>query len=74
MAVSPFHTVGLKTDGTVVASGDIQYGQCDVTGWAEICFVAAGERHTAAVQKDGTVLAVGDNESGQCQVDGWKLW
>ena len=27
------HTVGLKSDGTVVATGDNEYGQCDVFGW-----------------------------------------
>ena len=27
------HTVGLKSDGTVVAVGDNRYGQCNVGGW-----------------------------------------
>ena len=27
------HTVGLRSDGTVVATGDNGYGQCDVSGW-----------------------------------------
>ena len=27
------HTVGLKSDGTVVAVGDNKYGQCNVGGW-----------------------------------------
>ena len=30
------HTVGLKSDGTVVAVGDNEYGQCDVSGWCGI--------------------------------------
>ena len=30
------HTVGLKSDGTVVAVGDNYYGQCDVSGWKNI--------------------------------------
>ena len=30
------HTVGLKADGTVVAVGDNEYGQCDVSGWQNI--------------------------------------
>ena len=35
MAVSAgkFHTVGLKADGTVVAVGDNDEGQCDDAGW-----------------------------------------
>ena len=74
MAVSPFHTVGIKTDGTVLAAGDIQYGQCQVEDWTDITAAAAGERHTIGLKKDGTVIAVGDNEAQQCAVDGWKLW
>lgn len=27
------HTVGLKSDGKVVAVGDSKYGQCDVSDW-----------------------------------------
>jgi alpha-tubulin suppressor-like RCC1 family protein len=30
------HTLGLKSDGTVVAMGDNEYGQCDVSGWRGI--------------------------------------
>ncbi|MCR8632170.1 RCC1-like domain-containing protein [Paenibacillus radicis (ex Xue et al. 2023)] len=30
------HTVGLKSDGTMVAVGDNEYGQCDVGGWSGI--------------------------------------
>lgn len=30
------HTVGLKSDGTVTAVGDNNYGQCDVSGWCII--------------------------------------
>ena len=66
--------VGLKNDGTVIASGDIQYGQCQVEDWTEISAVAAGERHTVALKADGVVLATGDNSEGQCDVAGWKLW
>jgi NADH:ubiquinone oxidoreductase subunit len=30
------HTLGLKSDGTVVAVGDNEFGQCDVSGWRGI--------------------------------------
>ena len=30
------HTVGLKRDGTVVAVGNNEYGQCDVGDWTGI--------------------------------------
>ena len=66
-----FHTVGLRSDGTVVAVGDNYYGQCDVGGWGNIIHVATGYSHTVALKSDGTVVAVGDNYYGQCNISGW---
>ena len=74
VAVGPYHTVAVKQDGTVVASGDIQHGQCQVEMWTNVRTVAAGERHTVALCADGRVLAVGDDSAGQCDVTEWKLW
>ena len=37
-----YHTVGLKSDGTVVAVGDNSYGQLNVGSWSGIVQVAAG--------------------------------
>ena len=65
------HTVGLKADGTVVAVGDNDNGQCDVDGWTDIVAVSAGDSHTVGLKANGTVVAVGDNDNGQCGVDGW---
>ena len=53
------HTVGLKSDGTVVAAGYNKYGQCDVSGWTDIVAVSAGSDHTVGLKADGTVVAVG---------------
>ena len=30
------HTVGLRSDGTVVATGWNEYGQCNVSDWTDI--------------------------------------
>jgi hypothetical protein len=73
------HTVGVKSDGTVVAVGlevpeDPEegiiddYGQCDVGSWTHIVQVTAGGYHTVGLRSDGTVVAVGDNRDGQCDV------
>ena len=81
MAVSAgyWHTVGLKADGTVVAAGKNNLGQCDVAGWKDIVAVSAGDHHTVGLKADGTVVATkytGDQISygGQCDVAGWKLF
>jgi len=67
-----WHTVGLKSDGTVIAVGSNTWGQSEVGGWTDIVQVAAGERHTVGLKANGTVVAVGSSEDGQCDVDGWS--
>ena len=58
------HTVALKNDGTVVATGSNDAGQCNVTGWNDIIAIAAGNLHTVGLRSDGTVVAVGYNPNG----------
>ena len=65
------HTVGLKSDGMVVAVGRNRYGECDVEGWTDIVAVSAGFGHTVGLKSDGTVVAVGSNTWEQCDVEGW---
>ena len=71
VSAGDFHTVGLKSDGTVVAVGDNEGGQCDIDGWTDIVAVSAGGNHTVGLKSDGTIVAVGDNDYGRCDVDGW---
>ena len=66
-----WHTVGLRSDGTVIAVGRNGDGQCDVSGWTDIVAVSAGGWHTVGLRSDGTVVAVGNNDDGQCDVSGW---
>ena len=67
-----YHVVGLKSDGTVVACGDNDCGQCDVGGWTDIVAVSAGMNFTLGLKSDGTVVACGNNDDGQCDVGGWS--
>ncbi len=53
------HTVGLKSDGTVLAAGSNANGQCEVSGWRDVVCVAAGEYYTLGIQSDGTLLVAG---------------
>ena len=71
LAVGFYHTVGLKADGTVVATGRNSEGQCDVSSWKNIRAVACGAYHTVGLKTDGTVIATGRNGEGQCDVSGW---
>ncbi len=66
------HTVGLRTDGTVIAVGSNTFGQCDVSSWRDIVAVSAGGCHTIGLKSDGTVVVVGWNEYDQCEVSEWR--
>ena len=71
MAADGGITYGIRQDGTVVATGNNKYGQCNVSGWTDIVSIAASYGNTIGLKADGTVVAVGDNEYGQCNVSGW---
>lgn len=66
-----YHTAGLKIDGTVMAAGNNDDGQCNVSTWTGIVAVAAGRYHTVGLKTDGTVVAAGYNKYGQCNVSNW---
>jgi hypothetical protein len=66
------NTVGLKCDGTVIAVGHNDFGQCNVGHWIDITQVASGGGQTVGLKSGGTVVAVGYNKYGQCNVGGWR--
>jgi len=61
-----YHTVALKSDGTVYGTGENEDGQCNVDKWRDIIAVTAGVFHTVGLKVDGSVVATGYNEHGQC--------
>ena len=65
------HTVALKADGSVVAVGSNECGECNVSDWTEIVAISAAGFHTVGLKANGTVIAVGSNEHGECNVSDW---
>lgn len=68
------HAVGLKKDGTVVATGNNERGQCNTSDWSDIVQVYAGREHTIGLKSDGTVVYCGEPPFS-CDanfLDGWK--
>ena len=72
MASGSGHTVGIKSDGTVIANGTNAEGQCDVQEWKNIVAIAAWSGHTVGLKADGTVVAVGNNQYNQCNISHWE--
>jgi alpha-tubulin suppressor-like RCC1 family protein len=69
IAIGFYHSVALKSDGTVTAWGYDYYDQTDVpAGLTGVISVAAGAYHAAALKNDGTVVAWGQNLYGQTTV------
>jgi hypothetical protein len=66
------HTVGLKSDGTVVAVGNNEYEQLNVSDWRDIVAVSAGAMHTVGLKSNGRVIAVGDYEYEQLDMSDWR--
>lgn len=71
IAAGEGHLVGLREDGTVLATGNNTNFQCDVSGWENIVSIAAGRLHTVGLRADGTVVAAGYNYNGERNVSTW---
>jgi alpha-tubulin suppressor-like RCC1 family protein len=66
IAAGYYHSVALKSDGTMVAWGDNTEGQTTLQGSpGEVVAIAAGNAHTVAMKNDGTIVAWGRNVEGQ---------
>lgn len=72
IAAGGLHTVAVRYDGSVIAAGYGQYGQCNVSDWREIVAVCAGGHHTLGLRADGTCVAAGYGGYGQCDVAAWN--
>jgi len=71
------YTVGVKTDGTVLADGSNIVGGCDVDNWRDIVAVSVGNLQVVGLKKDGTVLAAkylntDEKNHGQYDVGDWR--
>ena len=76
-----YHTIALKSDGTLLVWGDNGEGQLGLgedigedefptplTGVTDIIAITAGDYHTLALKSDGTLLGWGNNSNGQLGV------
>lgn len=72
IAAGSMHTVGLKSDGTVVAAGDDNDSACAISGWNNIIEIDAGASHTIGLKSDGTVVSTRSSNGGSSiDIDKW---
>jgi len=82
ISTSGSHTVGLKTDSMVMATGkysvwnskkaNFEYFEFDVSRWRNIVAIAAASDYTVGLKMDGTVVAVGDIDDGLYNTLSWR--
>ena len=68
-----FHSLGLKQDGSLVAWGWNDYGQCDIPSPnSGFIAIAAGTgfsgSYSLGLKEDGSIIAWGENNYGQCNI------
>ncbi len=76
IAAGAVHSLGLKTDGSIVAwgsnldeSGNYYSGQCVVPNPnTDFVAISAGREHSLGLKTDGSIVAWGSNRFGQCTV------
>ena len=61
-------TVGLKNNGTCIATGYNYSGQLNVSKWTDVKQIACGSAFTVGLKNNGTCIATGDNSRGQLNV------
>lgn len=66
--------VGLKSDGTVVVTGEnSEIYNLDISNWTDIVGISVSESyHIVGLKSNGTVVATGNNNDGQCDISEWN--
>ncbi|AKC82840.1 hypothetical protein IMCC26134_08760 [Verrucomicrobia bacterium IMCC26134] len=69
IAADGYHSLALRSDGTVAAWGSNRYGQSTIpAGLNNVVALAAGGDYSLALRSDGSVVAWGDNYYGQTTI------
>ncbi|XRB07697.1 hypothetical protein NFJ02_32g82480 [Pycnococcus provasolii] len=71
VAAGGYHSLALRSDGTIACWGHNGDGQAPPDGVAgDFVAIAAGSTHSLAIRRDGTIACWGANDDGQVPPDG----
>ena len=65
VAAGGWHSLALKTDGSIVGWGDNKYGQATPPAGNDFVAISAGGKHSLALKTDGSIAGWGANSYGQ---------
>ena len=68
---SSYHTIGLRSDGTVVATGWNRHGQCNVSDWTDIVSISTSNYNTIGLRSDGTVVVTNSADYNEHYFSNW---
>lgn len=72
IAAGKMHNVFLQANKTVIARGNNESHQCNVSDWRNIVAIAAGSWHTVGLCSNGTVVSTGSGRYGELNTKDWK--
>ncbi|XRB17901.1 hypothetical protein RI054_16g77460 [Pseudoscourfieldia marina] len=71
VAAGGYHSLALRSDGTIACWGHNGDGQAPPDGVAgDFVAIAAGSTHSLAIRRDGSIACWGANDDGQVPPDG----
>ena len=72
VSVNGDFVLGLKDDGTVLAAGRNDRGQCNVSDWSDITKISAGNAYSLGLKSDGTALCAGIPDYDLTGISHWE--
>ena len=71
VAAGGVHTIGVRTDGTLLSAGHNSKGQREVDGWRHIIYAAVNDATTVGLTDDGSLEIAGEKAAVWIAAQSW---